>query len=125
VRFHLDAVQTRFLIRRRLNNPEKGAVTHAVVHRALWEYLSTLCELENEAEREKLWREIFEMYDLRCLSTQTRPLVTYLFRCQDVLAEMVHTKDGSRLVREFIVRGSAKVIKKHELEVYEAQAVTN
>ncbi|KAF9647619.1 hypothetical protein BDM02DRAFT_3245662, partial [Thelephora ganbajun] len=72
-----------------LNNPEKDAVTHAVVHRALWEYLSSLIELENDVEREKLWRKMFEA-------------------CQDVLAEMVHTKDGSRLVREFIVRGSAK-----------------
>lgn len=91
-----------------MNNPEKGAVTHAVVHRALWEYLSNLGELENEVEREKLWREIFEAYDLRHLS-RTR-LLTYALRCQDVLAEMVHTRDGSRLVREFIVRGSAKVI---------------
>lgn len=48
----------------RLNNPEKGAVTHALVHRALWEYLSSLPELENEAEREKLWQEMFEAYDL-------------------------------------------------------------
>lgn len=29
--------------------------------------------------------------------------------CQEVLAEMVHTKDGSRVVREFIAQGSAKV----------------
>ena len=29
--------------------------------------------------------------------------------CQDSLAEMVHTKDGSRVVREFLARGSAKV----------------
>lgn len=48
----------------RLNNPEKGAVTHAVVHKALWEYLSSLVELEKEAEREKLWKEIFEAYGL-------------------------------------------------------------
>lgn len=98
----------RFLIHHRLNNPEKGSVTHAVVHRALWEYLSSLIELENEAEREKSWKEIFEAYGFR------HPLwawpLTYTFRCQDVLAEMVHTRDGSRLVREFIVRGSAKVI---------------
>lgn len=32
-----------------------------------------------------------------------------LSRSQEVLAEMVHTKDGSRVVREFIVQGSAKV----------------
>lgn len=30
--------------------------------------------------------------------------------CQDVLAEMVHTKDGSRAVREFIAQGTAKVL---------------
>ena len=57
-------VRARFLIRPRLNNPEKGAVTHAVVHRALWEYLLALGELESETEREKLWREIFEAYGL-------------------------------------------------------------
>ncbi|TFY77347.1 hypothetical protein EWM64_g6664 [Hericium alpestre] len=28
--------------------------------------------------------------------------------CQEILAEMVHTKEGSRVVREFLVRGSAK-----------------
>ena len=28
--------------------------------------------------------------------------------CQDVLAEMVHTKDGSRVVREFLAYGTAK-----------------
>ena len=38
--------------------------------------------------------------------------LTYLFSCQDVLAEMVHTKDGSRVVREFLVRGTAKVNRK-------------
>ena len=37
--------------------------------------------------------------------------LTYILSCQDVLAEMVHTRDGSRLVREFIARGSAKVMK--------------
>lgn len=29
--------------------------------------------------------------------------------CQEQLAEMVHTRDGSRAVREFIARGNAKV----------------
>ncbi|KAJ8592557.1 ARM repeat-containing protein [Rhizopogon salebrosus TDB-379] len=72
-----------------LNNPDKGAITHAVVHRALWEYLCAVSKTEHESEREKLRREIFES-------------------CQDVLAEMVHTKDGSRVVREFIAYGSAK-----------------
>ncbi|TBU44642.1 ARM repeat-containing protein [Dichomitus squalens] len=71
------------------NNPDKGAVAHAIVHRAAWEYLAAVSEMEDEAEAEKLRRELFET-------------------CQDVLAEMVHTKDGSRVVREFIVRGTAK-----------------
>ena len=30
-------------------------------------------------------------------------------RCHEQLAEMVHTKDGSRVVREFIAQGTAKV----------------
>lgn len=30
-------------------------------------------------------------------------------RCQEILAEMVHTKDGSRVVRDFLARGNAKV----------------
>ncbi|KAG6889216.1 hypothetical protein C0992_006026 [Termitomyces sp. T32_za158] len=71
------------------NNPDKGAVTHAVVHRALWEYLSALNDVPDETEREKLRREMFET-------------------CQEVLAEMVHTKDGSRVVREFLADGTAK-----------------
>ncbi|KAG6884585.1 hypothetical protein C0993_009787 [Termitomyces sp. T159_Od127] len=71
------------------NNPDKGAVTHAVVHRALWEYLSALNDVSDETEREKLRREMFET-------------------CQEVLAEMVHTKDGSRVVREFLAYGTAK-----------------
>ncbi|KAF6752057.1 armadillo-type protein [Ephemerocybe angulata] len=71
------------------NNPDKGAITHAIVHRALWEYLAALLDLPDEAEQEKLRREIFEI-------------------AQDVLAEMVHTRDGSRVVREFLAYGTAK-----------------
>ncbi|KAH9949712.1 ARM repeat-containing protein [Amylocystis lapponica] len=71
------------------NNPDKGAVSHAIVHRAMWEYLIAVNELESVEEQEKLRREMFES-------------------CQDVLAEMVHTKDGSRVVREFIAQGTAK-----------------
>jgi pumilio family protein 6 len=29
--------------------------------------------------------------------------------CQELLAEIVHTKDGSRVVRDFLARGTAKV----------------
>mgnify|MGYP001230986271 CR=1 FL=1 len=43
------------------NNPDKGAITHAIVHRALWEYLQALTSLE-EGEQEKLRRDMFEMY---------------------------------------------------------------
>ncbi|KAJ7916192.1 armadillo-type protein [Mycena leptocephala] len=71
------------------NNSDKGAVTHAVVHRALWEYIVAVNDSPDEADGEKQLREIFEV-------------------CQDVLAELVHTKDGSRVVREFLARGSAK-----------------
>ncbi|EGO22720.1 hypothetical protein SERLADRAFT_356787 [Serpula lacrymans var. lacrymans S7.9] len=71
------------------NNPDKGAVTHAIVHRALWEYLSAVNDIPEETEREKLRKEMFES-------------------CQDALAEMVHTKDGSRVVRELIAQGTAK-----------------
>ncbi|TFK32301.1 armadillo-type protein [Crucibulum laeve] len=71
------------------NNSDKGAVTHAIVHRALWEYMIAVNTLTDAAEQEKLRRELFES-------------------CQEVLAEMVHTKDGSRVVREFLAQGSAK-----------------
>ncbi|KAG9311279.1 armadillo-type protein [Chiua virens] len=78
------------------NNPDKGAITHAIVHRALWEFLTAVDNAE-ESEQEKLRREIFES-------------------CQDVLAEMVHTKDGSRVVRDFIAYGTAKD-RKHIIKV--------
>ncbi|KAJ1305592.1 hypothetical protein OPQ81_000589 [Rhizoctonia solani] len=73
------------------NNPDKGAVSHAIVHRVLWEYLNELALLEesDKEEVERLRRELFDT-------------------CQELLAEMVHTKDGSRAVREFIARGTAK-----------------
>ncbi|KAK2463945.1 hypothetical protein APHAL10511_003996 [Amanita phalloides] len=71
------------------NNPDKGAITHAIVHRTLWEYLSVVNDTPDESERERLRREVFE-------------------GCQDVVAEMVHTKDGSRVVREFLAQGNAK-----------------
>jgi hypothetical protein len=29
--------------------------------------------------------------------------------CKDLIAEMVHTRDGSRVAREFLARGTAKV----------------
>ncbi|KIY50223.1 puf family RNA-binding protein [Fistulina hepatica ATCC 64428] len=71
------------------NNSDKGAVSHAIVHRVLWEYVCAVNSLQSSSEPEKRFWEIFET-------------------CQDVLAEMVHTKDGSRVVREFLARGTAK-----------------
>lgn len=48
----------------RFNNPDKGAITHSIVHRALWEYLTALNDPSvspsDETEREKMRREIFE-----------------------------------------------------------------
>ncbi|KAG7440558.1 ARM repeat-containing protein [Guyanagaster necrorhizus] len=86
------------------NNPDKGAITHAIVHRALWEYIVAVNESE-EGERDKQYREMFEC-------------------CQEVLAELVHTKDGSRVVREFLARETAKgrkqilkVLKPHILKM--------
>jgi pumilio family protein 6 len=37
-------------------------VTHAVVHRALWEYIVAVNDSPDEAEGEKQLREIFEVY---------------------------------------------------------------
>ena len=45
------------------NNSDKGAVSHSVVHRALWEYLSTINVLSDEDESEKLRREMFDRYE--------------------------------------------------------------
>ncbi|KAK7438043.1 Pumilio y domain member 6 [Stygiomarasmius scandens] len=74
------------------NNPDKGAIEHAIVHRALWEYLegvSTLLPSDQEPEKDKLRKELFDL------------LLPHL-------PSLVHTPSGSRVVREFIARGSAK-----------------
>jgi pumilio family protein 6 len=44
----------------RFNNPDKGAVTHGIIHRVLWEYLVAVNDLPDEAEQERLRREIFD-----------------------------------------------------------------
>ncbi|KIO21766.1 hypothetical protein M407DRAFT_28694 [Tulasnella calospora MUT 4182] len=75
------------------DNPDKGAVGHPVVHRALWEYLQEVSRLPTPEEQTKARNEMFE-------------------NCQELLAEMAHTKDGSRAVREFVAWGSAKDRKK-------------
>ncbi|EJT99624.1 puf family RNA-binding protein [Dacryopinax primogenitus] len=83
----LSAVQENLMTI--FNNPDKGAASLSIVHKATWEYLSELCGLPDEAEQERLRREVFD-------------------NCQELLAEFVHTKDGSRVVREFLARGTAK-----------------
>ncbi|KAF8590688.1 ARM repeat-containing protein [Ramaria rubella] len=94
------------------NNHSPIAVRHAITHRALWDYLDALGSTElfpedkfSEQERERAWREVYES-------------------CQEQLAEMVHTREGSRAVREFIARGTAKdrkqimkVLKPHILRI--------
>ncbi|KAG8938972.1 pumilio domain member 6 [Tulasnella sp. 424] len=75
------------------DNPDKGAVGHPVVHRALWEYLQEVLRLPTPDEQVKARNEMFE-------------------NCHELLAEMAHTKDGSRAVREFVAWGSAKDRKK-------------
>ncbi|KAG8834409.1 pumilio domain member 6 [Serendipita sp. 399] len=70
-------------------NSDKGAVSHAIVHAALWEYLSEIELLDDKAEAERLRREIYEI-------------------CQESVAEMVHTKHGSQSVRYFLAYGTAK-----------------
>jgi pumilio family protein 6 len=44
------------------NNSDKGAITHAIVHRVLWEYLAAVNDLPDEAEQERLRREVFDTY---------------------------------------------------------------
>lgn len=61
----------------RFNNPDKGAITHAIVHRALWEYIVAIGENADEAEREKQRREIFEKY-VSTNSTHPKSLVFVL-----------------------------------------------
>ncbi|KAI9457592.1 ARM repeat-containing protein [Lactarius psammicola] len=86
------------------NNPEKGPIRHAIVHRALREYLSEIAQISNDGEREKMYNGIFES-------------------CKDLLAEMVHTRDGSRAVREFLARGTAKD-RKHIVKVLKPYIAT-
>ncbi len=47
-------------LRCRFNNPEKGPIRHAIVHRALREYLSEIARISNDGEREKMYNGIFE-----------------------------------------------------------------
>ncbi|KAH8987788.1 ARM repeat-containing protein [Lactarius akahatsu] len=86
------------------NNPEKGPIRHAIVHRALREYLTEIARITNDGEREKMYSGIYES-------------------CKDSLAEMVHTRDGSRVVREFLARGTAKD-RKHIVKILKPYIAT-
>jgi pumilio homology domain family member 6 len=52
--------QTNANIVNRFNNPDKGSVRYAIVHRAFWEYLSEVNGIPDETERDKLRYEAFE-----------------------------------------------------------------
>ncbi|KAH9061148.1 ARM repeat-containing protein [Lactarius vividus] len=86
------------------NNPEKGPIRHAIVHRALREYLTEIARISSDDERKKMYSGIYES-------------------CKDSLAEMVHTRDGSRVVREFLARGTAKD-RKHIVKVLKPYIAT-
>lgn len=68
---------------------DKGAVSHSIVHRALWEYMSALDFVYGQEEADKKRKSLLE-------------------DCNDVLPEIVHTRDGSRAAREFIATTTAK-----------------
>lgn len=44
----------------RINNPDKGAISHAIFHHVLWEYMTQVNELDDKGESDKLRRDIFE-----------------------------------------------------------------
>jgi hypothetical protein len=92
----------------RFNNPDKGAISHGIVHRALWEYLQVINEISDVAEQDKKRHEIFERYAWNFEFDMGFLPITRC-SCQELVAEMVHTKDGSRAVREFVAQGTAKV----------------
>jgi pumilio family protein 6 len=77
----------------------------------LCEYLLELRSLPSEEEGEKARREVFEKCVLpssfSVINSLTKPPFAR-YSCQELLAEMVHTKDGSLCVREFLAWGSAK-----------------
>ncbi|TIC24622.1 ARM repeat-containing protein [Wallemia mellicola] len=68
---------------------DKGAVSHSIVHRALWEYMSSLEFVYGEVEADKKRKSLLE-------------------DCDELLPEIVHTRDGSRAAREFIATLTAK-----------------
>lgn len=59
----------------------------------------------DETEQERVRRKMFEI-------------------CQEVIAEMVHTKDGSRVVREFLAQGTPKVHSVFPMWIPEADRIS-
>ena len=43
-------------------------ISHVIVHRATWEYLAVVSEIDDEAEAKKLRREIFETWSSSVLT---------------------------------------------------------
>lgn len=64
-------------------------MSNAIVHYALWEYVSELELLPDQAEADRLRREIIDL-------------------CLDTIAEMVHTRHGSLVSRYLLAYGTAK-----------------
>jgi hypothetical protein len=57
-------------------------VSNAIVHRALWEYLSEIETLEDKAEAELLRREIYELSVYPLLSTLPPFSFRFVFCCE-------------------------------------------
>lgn len=64
-------------------------MSNAIVHCALWEYVSELELISDQTEAERLRREIIDL-------------------CIDAIAEMVHTRHGSLVSRYLLAYGTAK-----------------
>lgn len=71
------------------NSPQKEALAQAIFHRVVLEYLTCVYAFLEEEDADK------KMHDLLEASLES-------------LADILHTKDGAAVVREFIARGTAK-----------------
>jgi hypothetical protein len=74
----------------RFNSTQKTALAQAIFHRLVFEYLTCL----------------YRFADAETADTKMHELLTAAL---ESLPEIIHTKDGSAVVRELIVRGNAKV----------------
>ncbi|KIR26820.1 pumilio domain-containing protein [Cryptococcus deuterogattii LA55] len=88
----LDAIEKTVLDV--FNATQKNALGQAIFHRLVLEYVQCIYKfLDAEAASKK-------MHELLAAGAESFP-------------EIVHTKDGSAVVRELIVRGNAKPLRKH------------